>query len=247
MIATAPAIVGWADRDLHAWAVLRPLTDAGGYLPWSEGAMRPAGLVEVCNDIVLAPRRRVLELGSGVSTIILARLLRATGGALVAIEHDEQWCGWVADQLAAEGLQATASVVHAPLEPTTVGELSWYSPAGIETAMAGGAPDLLIVDGPPAFLRQDALARLPAVPLLLDRLAADATIVLDDVVRPGERAVLERWERETDLRFDRRDAAGIALARRDHGERRPVMTQHVASASDRLLQKASRLVRRSRR
>ncbi len=37
--------------------------------------MRPAGLVTVCNDIVLNERRRIVELGSGVSTVLLARLM----------------------------------------------------------------------------------------------------------------------------------------------------------------------------
>jgi predicted O-methyltransferase YrrM len=213
MTAADPAIVGWTDRDLHAWAILRPLLDAGGYLPWSEGAMRPSGLVEVCNEIVLGPRRRVLELGSGVSTILLARLLRTTGGTLVAVEHDAGWRDWVAARLAAEGLEHIAAVVHAPLEPTPVSDLPWYAADGLAAALSDGPPDLLVVDGPPAFLPQDAHARFPALPLLLDRLAPEATIVLDDLARPGERAVLQRWEREHPPRFEVRTATGLAVAR----------------------------------
>ncbi|HWI72470.1 MAG TPA: class I SAM-dependent methyltransferase [Baekduia sp.] len=208
------AVSGWTDRDLHAWAILRPLLDAGGYLPWSEGAMRPSGLVDVCNEIVLGPRRRVLELGSGVSTVVLGRLLRTTGGTLVAVEHDARWCAWVAERIVAEGLEATVSVLHAPLEPLPEHALPWYARRGTDAALASGAPDLLIVDGPPAFRPEDALARLPALSELLERLAPGATIVLDDIARPGERAVLERWERETALRFERRPDAGIAVAKR---------------------------------
>ena len=53
MFPTAPApaapgqdggVVGWEPEDLHAWQVLRPLLDLGGYLPWDAGAMRPVGL-----------------------------------------------------------------------------------------------------------------------------------------------------------------------------------------------------------
>jgi predicted O-methyltransferase YrrM len=214
MSAAGPAVTAWTDRDLHAWAILRPLLDAGGYLPWSEGAMRPGGLVEVCNEIVLGPRRRILELGSGVSTVVLARLLRASGGTLVAVEHDAAWAAWVAERLAAEGLDAVARVVHAPLEPAAAHALPWYAAAGIDAALAEGAPDLLVVDGPPAFRAEDALARLPAIAELLARLAPGATVVLDDIARPGERAVLARWERESALRFDRRPDTGIAVARR---------------------------------
>lgn len=208
------AVTGWADRDLHAWAILRPLLDAGGYLPWSEGAMRPSGLVDVCNEIVLGGRRRVLELGSGVSTVVLGRLLRSTGGSLVAVEHDERWSAWVAGRLAEEGLEATVAIIHAPLVRRPEHALPWYAQDGVDEALdALGAPDLLIVDGPPAFDPADALARLPAVAELLERLAPDATIVLDDAQRPGERAVLQRWEEQSALQFEQRPDAGIAVAR----------------------------------
>lgn len=210
-----PGVVGWTDRDLHAWQILRPLLDAGGYLPWSEGAMRPSGLVDICNEIVLAKRRRILELGSGTSTVLLARLLRTTGGTLTAIEHDARWATWVAGQLAAEQLQDVARVVHVPLEPSPpeVGGLPWYAAEPLAQALADGAPDLLIVDGPPAYRSGESLARLPAVPMLLDRLAPDAAIVLDDIARAGELEVLERWEHRSDLRFERRPESGIAIGR----------------------------------
>lgn len=215
MTPTDPAVVGWTDRDLHAWQILRPLLDAGGYLPWSEGAMRPSGLADVCNEIVLAKRRRILELGAGTSTVLLARLLRTTGGTLTAIEHDARWTTWVAGQLAAEQLQDVARVVHAPLEPSplAVGGLPWYAAEPITQALAGGAPDLLIVDGPPAYRSGESLARLPAVPALLDHLAPDAAIILDDIARAGEHEVLERWQDAFDLRFERRPASGVAIGR----------------------------------
>ncbi len=71
-----------------------------------------------------------------------------------------------------------------------------------------------MVDGPPAYAAGHGLARYPALPVLYDWLAPDATLVLDDAERPGEQEVLRRWERETGLDFDRRaDRAGVAVAR----------------------------------
>lgn len=56
--------------------------------------MRPAGLVAVCNEIVHGARTQIVECGSGVSTVLLARLLRERrAGGLVALEHDRHWAG----------------------------------------------------------------------------------------------------------------------------------------------------------
>ncbi len=196
----------------------------GPYLPWGTGAMRPAGLVTVCNDIVLNGRRRVVELGSGISTVLLARLLcqRRPGGGfrLVAVEHDARWARWVTEQLDREGIGSDVVVVHAPLalHPRAEHGLSWYDEGalngGLRTALRGEHIDLLLVDGPPAYAAGHGLARYPALPVLYDWLAPGATVVLDDAERPGEQEVLGRWERETGLDFDRRaEQAGVAMAR----------------------------------
>jgi hypothetical protein len=84
----------------------------------------------------------------------------------------------------------------------------------LRAALGSDPIDLLLVDGPPAYAAGHALARYPALPVLGDRLASGATVVLDDAERPGEQEVLRRWERETGLDFDRRAGrAGVAVAR----------------------------------
>ena len=109
--------VDWREKDLHAWQVLRPLLDRGGYLPWSTGSMRPAGLVAVCNEIVHGARTRIVECGSGVSTVVLARLMRERGtGRLIALEDDPHWAALMHEQLRREALAGIARVLHAPLQ-----------------------------------------------------------------------------------------------------------------------------------
>jgi len=73
-----------------------------------------------------------------------------------------------------------------------VGDAAW--PWYDLDAVPEGPFDLLLVDGPPASVGPE--ARYPAVPLLLDRLAKDALVVLDDTRRPDERAIGERWAAE---------------------------------------------------
>ena len=108
-------------------------------------------------------------------------------------------------------------VVEAPLleHPAADERLGWYDEAavaaGLDMAFGGEPIDLLIVDGPPAFAAGHGTSRYPALPVLRKRLAPGATVVLDDIERPGEQVVLERWEREFGLTFDRR-LAGVAMA-----------------------------------
>jgi hypothetical protein len=209
--------------ETAAAVALQCLTVTGPYLPWGAGTMRVPGLVAVCNEVVLAARRCVVELGSGTSTVLLARLLRerweAGAHRHVAVEHDGSWARWVTEQLAREGLAETVTVLHVPLAAGRgPGGLPWYDDerlqAGLDEALSGALVDLLVVDGPPADTAEKVLARYPALPALAARLAPGATVVLDDVERPGEQEVLRRWEAEFDVRFDRRAAsAGVALGR----------------------------------
>ncbi len=196
-------------EDLHAWQILRPLLDKGNYLPWSTGSMRPAGMVIVCNDIVHGDRRSIVECGSGISTVLWARLLRQRGGGTVtAIEHDRHWATLVNDLLARESLQDIARVVHAPL----AGEPAWYEPGVLNSLPA--AVDLLIVDGPPAHAPGMGLARLPALARLESRLTETAAVLLDDIGRPGEQEVLATWQHNQAWQFSIHEAAGIVAGRR---------------------------------
>lgn len=203
--------------DAAAWHALTPLS--GPYLPWSSGAMRPAGLVTVLNDVWFRSPALIVELGSGTSTIVLARLLRELGtGHLLAVEHDEGWAARVQRQLDREGLTERVRVVRAPLRPNqrALDGCQWYDEDALMTALeasplGAGQIDVLVVDGPPAWQPGSEHARYPALGALASRLAAGATIVLDDVERPGEQTVLLRWQQEHGLDFDVRPAAGLAL------------------------------------
>ncbi len=194
--------------DLHAWPALAPLQ--GGYLPWSSAAIRPAALVLLLNDVLVLGRETLVECGGGVSTLFFARLLAERGaGRLVTIEHDPRWSGFVLEALAREGLEEVACVVDAPLDEAT----GWYDLPAVEAALPDAPIDLLLVDGPPAVEPGREEARHPALPVLHERLAPDATVALDDLPRAGEREVLARWEAEFGLRFERFEDEGIAVAR----------------------------------
>lgn len=203
---------GRRHTDLHAWQVLRPLLDGYPYLPWNEGALRPAALVAVVNEIVLGERRVVVELGSGVGSIVLARLLRERGGELMSVEHQPGWAGFVRSQLEREELGSTATVITAPLvaHPASLDGAPWY-----DGSQLGALPeriDLLLVDGPPGYGEGMRRSRYPAMSVLGERVGPGGMIVLDDAKRAGERQIIERWEAESGLEFGLMKPEGIAVA-----------------------------------
>lgn len=187
---------------------LAPLST--GYLPWNPAALRPAALVTALNEVVVNERRQIVELGGGVSTFYLCRLLAHSNesrvGHLHTVEHDGDWAEWLERKLEAEGLDEVSTVIHAPLVSN-----GWYDADKLRYLRD---IDLLLVDGPPAFAEGLEHARYPAIPFFIKALAPNWTIILDDIDRRGEQEILQQWEAELGVRFERRLTRGsIAIGR----------------------------------
>jgi len=208
-------------QDLAAWHSLAPL--ATNYLPWTEGALRPGALVAILNDICLSKRELIVECGSGISTIFIARLLKEREkGRLVSLEHDCRWADFVNNQIAKEGLSERAQVVLAVLEDCSLSNFSsaWYQEDSIRAAVKPRFIDMLIVDGPPAFEEGQEFSRYPALPLLKDLLSDDCIVVVDDIDRPAEREILKRWSDETAFAFHLDFSKSLAFGKRRAPTRR---------------------------
>ncbi len=185
------------------------------YTPWTSASLRPSALQMVINDIVLNNHVTVVECGAGVSTLVISRLLQKLGGKLYSLEHDAIWRERIMTRLENEGLQHTASIIHAPLEALAEHGTGWYRTSAVLDAIPHSGIDLLLIDGPPAYKPEESQSRHPVLPLLWDRLSKDATIFLDDVGREGERIVIDRWEKEFGLSFVRSTSfGGVAYAHR---------------------------------
>lgn len=180
-------------------------------LAWSDWSLAPEDLEEVIRVIARYEQPEVVELGAGHGTIALARSVAERAGRLTSVEHDPIWVDRIGAQLEAHGLAAVARMVHAPLARHPLAEEGalWYSEEALAQLPSG--IELLLVDGPPGNLAGMEQGRAPALEALRDRLAPGATVVLDDVHRPGERAIIERWEARTPFRFQVREGGRIAV------------------------------------
>ncbi len=137
-------------------------------------------------------REHIVELGSGLSTMVMARACQLAGrGHVHALEHHREFAGETRAHLARLGLADHATVIDAPLEPWGA-EGSWY-PRNI-TDRLPAAIDLLVIDGPP--VDSGPLPRYPAGPMLFGRIAPGGVAVLDDGRRRKEKAVLDRFADE---------------------------------------------------
>ena len=180
-------------RQQYALTQIRPLF---GDLPLELGGWA-ADAVLIHNAVLLIAETRprfVLECGSGTSTVVIARCLRAYGGRIVSLEHDSAYAGRTSEMVRRCGLNDTATVVTAALVPRKVngGTAPWYAPA--YEPYLSELIDFLLVDGPQKVV--GLRARYPAVPLLRSRLAPECWILMDDGDRPDERAIAHAWSED---------------------------------------------------
>jgi hypothetical protein len=163
--------------------------------------MRPSAIALLVEEMEQGGAS-VVELGSGVSTIVLARAARELGVQLVSIDHDPGWAGEIRALLRREGLEVGVTAaplaaldpeaVRVPAEPLLRAPESWYDLAALGEVLPSRI-DLLVVDGPPAAESPDVLIRAPAVPALEGRLAEACTVALDDVSRRAELHTARLW------------------------------------------------------
>lgn len=191
--------------DILSLSLLQPLT--GGYplLPFTGSSMRPFCLNHIINDILVNNRKQIIEFGSGISTIVIARAIKRNNltTKIISIEHNESWAKVLESQLQREGLQHAATIVLAPLTRSEwcLGKNEWYDPEILRAQLAGKIFDMMIVDGPPAWQKSKSRSRYPAFPFMMERLSANYAIYLDDANRDGERYILNAWEKKMKIKF----------------------------------------------
>lgn len=135
--------------------------------------------------------RRVIEFGSGRSTVVLATVVREYGGKVLSFDHNARFARQTAQALKARGLEEVACVAHRRLTLRRYGFklLPFYAIRWAEF------PDfqqceVALVDGPPGWIGREA-----TIYELFPRLAPGASVVVDDMNRRRDQRWLKAWQR----------------------------------------------------
>lgn len=178
---------GWGDDGFHA---------VGGYLEevaqWAAEARGP-----------------VLEIGSGLTTLLLGALVGRRGLPVWTLEHHPQFFRQTKERLK----RYNVTNVHLTLSPLRdYGDFCWYDPPLDALPRDFG---LVIADGPPGDVKG---GRFGLLPVLRSHFAPGVVILLDDAEREQERAVLRKWETEFDLshRLQAREGKAWAICSFSH-------------------------------
>lgn len=169
-------------------SAIRPRRPLPYFTRWSSSPALAARLLSIVRE---KRPKNIVELGSGVSTVVMALAAREAGaGIVISLDHDPVYANKTRNELTEQGLSEWAIVRDAPLVSvaTPRGNVPWYDPAALEGL---SDIDLLIIDGPPRKTHTD--ARLPAFEILREKLAPGAIVVLDDTARKDEAGSIAAW------------------------------------------------------
>ena len=170
--------------QLEAFQQLISLLKFTAPIPPTRGWVASPDLLLTMLDIVRTHKPRlVVELGSGVSTLVIAK---AGAKKLISIDNSDEFAAKTRAMLKEHDVRGV-EVRVAPLTPHISG-VDWYDTTKLNDIKG---IDLLFIDGPPGSNNLD--ARKPALQELLERLSPKAVIIMDDVNRPAERELAEAF------------------------------------------------------
>ncbi|GAB2581308.1 class I SAM-dependent methyltransferase [Nitrincola alkalisediminis] len=191
--------LSWLQRRLNIKGQLPPLRG------W---ATSPDVLVRLHSHIMDVKPNAIVEFGSGASTLVIADALSQNGkGKLFSIEHSDHYGAQTLATLKAEKLEKWVDLRINALEPWHADHLNpadaekpsyWYAQSSLEGIRN---VDLLWVDGPPGATCL--YSRYPALPAVVEKLAPNAEIWMDDTIRQEEKDICHHWAEayEFDLEY----------------------------------------------
>jgi len=160
------------------------------YFPLSAYTISPIAIRSIFNDLLYRPIGKILELGSGLSTVAIAKFIikENLSTQLYCVESDGHWLNLVRNYLGEDGKDSRIHLIHAPLvdSPYQFKEhKKWFDVAAIKSGIPPNMIfDLFLVDGPVGY--QVPQSRYGFYPFVEQYIGDNAIVYIDDSNRPDE-------------------------------------------------------------
>lgn len=179
-IAKAQSDAAWEHyRQGEFYAQLLRLLDLSAPIPSTRSwAASPDVLLTLFEVTKSAHPSRILDLGSGMSTLVLAK--SAPEAKIISIDNSEEFAAKTRKLLQSHGV-TNVDLRVATLTPHLSG-VEWYDLSQLADI---SNIDLLFIDGPPGS--KNPKARHPALAECIAKLNPQAIVVIDDAGRDGEK------------------------------------------------------------
>jgi hypothetical protein len=184
------------DRWFDDAELLGRLRYGWGNEGWSAGVQ----FLTAALQLALEPNQRILECGSGLSTLLMGVCARISGSSVVSLEHSGTWADTVERALHMHLIGHHVKLVRSPLKD--YGTYSWYDvPSNVIDPRGFTA---VICDGPPSATPG---GRFGLLPLMQSSLCPGCTILLDDLNRPQEQLIVTQWASDYGLEYEIEEAS----------------------------------------
>jgi predicted O-methyltransferase YrrM len=196
--------------------LLSQLYHQGSYLPYTTSSLKFRFLACLVNDVVVNNRKAVLEFGSGISTIILARLIKMNNldCTITTVDESPEWQEIIKKIIKDENLLSYVDFVCAPTELSKDFQYSYeYNNAIVLEAISNKYYDLVLVDGPSAWQKKNIKSRASNIKFIKDNLKDDFTIFIDNSNRPGEIELTKRIATTLNLKPSNLDPTFLTFSR----------------------------------
>ena len=204
-------------EDIYSYLLIQDLVKFPEYFATTTSSLRFHTLAVILNDIIINQRKSIIEFGSGVSTLAISNLIKKNNlkCSFVSIEDNKEWFDYINSFLSRNDLQKDVTIIYAPLESSdlALGDNLWYSMQALNNGISKESKfSLAIIDGPAAWKPKIRLSRYPAIPYLINFLAEEYSIYLDDTNRKGEKEVFSLWHQKYNLKFEQiNDTSAVCI------------------------------------
>jgi len=202
-----------SNDDAYAMQIILKLFPEFSYLPFTPFSLNPYTIIHILNDILLNDRKQIVEFGSGISSIIIARFIQVNNleTKILSIDNNLEWKKFISKELDKYNCKDKIKLIvgelkeHHQKEFTEYDNKYWYDLKTVKEAINSldVVIDLVVVDGPSTGLSK--YSRYPAIPMIKNKLSKNVSIFLDDIRRKGEKEILVKWNKELEgeLQFEK--------------------------------------------